>query len=89
MTKKLKKGEKLDLILSELSHIKDGIKKLLKQRTVSKQLSKSRRPLAPSPRPKKSAKGIGASTKPAGGRSAPRPVLVQAAPAAQPTNGSR
>lgn len=88
MTKKLKKGEKLDLILSELSDIKDELKKLLEHRTVAKQGVKARRRLAPTPRPKKLAKRTGAPTKPAGDLSAPKPVLVQAA---QPTSrtGSR
>lgn len=85
MTKKLKKGEKLDLILSELSDIKDEIKKL-KHRTVAKQGAKPRRQLAPSPRPKKVAKRTGAPTKPAVGLSTPKPVLVQAAPPTQPTS---
>ena len=86
MTKKLKKGEKLDLILSELSDIKDEIKKMLKHRTVAKQGARPRRPLAPSPRPKKLAKRTGAPTKPTGDLSAPKPALVQAAPPTQPTS---
>jgi hypothetical protein len=85
MTKKLKKGEKLDLILSELSDIKDEIKKLLKHRTVAKQGTKPRRRSAPPPRPKKLAKRTVAPTKLPGEISAPKPVLAQAAPSTQPT----
>lgn len=75
MAKKLGKGEKLDLILSELSVLRADMKKLLKQGSQSAQADKKRR-AAPVPA-KKAAKRTTAPRKPA--KATAKPVLVEPA----------
>ena len=83
MPKKLKKSEKLDRILSEISDIKNDIKKLLRQSPDGNLSQKARQPLAS--RPKKSAKRARPQAKPKVKGSSPKPVLVQTMPETQPT----
>lgn len=84
MKKKLKKGEKLDYILSEISDIRNDIKKLLRHSSIGDlgQKARPRPPLAS--RPKKPAKRARPQAKPKEKISAPKPVLVQTMPETQP-----
>jgi hypothetical protein len=82
MPKKLKKREKLDRILSEISDIKNDIKKLLGQSSDGNSSQKARPPSAS--RPKKSAKRA-PRAKPKAKGSTPKPVLVQTMPETQAT----
>jgi hypothetical protein len=81
--KKLKKSEKLDRILSEISAIRSDLKKLLRQ-SPGGNLSQKARPSLAS-RPKKSAKRARPQAKPKAKGSSPKPVLVQTMPETQPT----
>jgi hypothetical protein len=83
MAKKLKKSEKLDRILSEISDIKNDIKKLLGHSPDGNSSQKARPPSAS--RPKKSAKRARPRAKPKAKGSSPKPVLVQTMPETQPT----
>lgn len=83
MPKKLKKSEKLDHILSEITDIKNDIKKLLRQSPDSNLSQKARPPLVS--RPKKSTKRARPQAKPKAKGSSPKPVLVQTTPETQPT----
>jgi len=81
MAKKLGKGEKLDLILSELSALRAEVKRLLKQTSVkSAPAAKAQVRAAPPPTAKKAAKGTPSPGKPAK-PAAKKPVLVERAQA--------
>jgi hypothetical protein len=75
MAKKLGKGEKLDLILSELSVLRGEVKKLLKQTSAAGEpgLKAPARPRVA----KKAAKRAAASRKPA--KAVAKPILVEPA----------
>ena len=84
MAKRSRKGEKLDLILSELSEMKADIAKLLKRQSEGGSVAKARRrPARPRPTKKASAKVR------AGARTGAKPVLVELPPAEQPHTSSR
>ncbi len=78
MAKKLGKGEKLDLILSELSVLRGEVKKLLKQTSAAGEPGLKAPARTARPRlAKKAAKRAAASRKPA--KAAAKPVLVEPA----------
>ena len=83
MTKKLKKGEKLDLILSELAELRGEVKKLVKDRTAFGQGVKAKSSLR---RPKKLPRRIRPEKKPEGDAASSRPILVQAPQVPKPTS---
>src|SRR5262245_3348111 len=79
MAKKLGKGEKLDLILSELSALRAEVKRRLKQTSVkSAPAAKAQARMAPPLTPKKAVKGTPPPGKPAK-PAAKKPVLVERA----------
>jgi len=87
MVKKLRKSEKLDLILSELSKLKGDIKKLLKDRAaVVDQGVKAKSRSASARRPEKVAKRIEAGRNPVKDVAPSKPQLVQAPQVSQPTS---
>jgi len=78
MTKKLKKSEKLDLILSELAKLRGEVEKLVKDRAaVAKQGMKAKAKSSPR-RPKKLPKRTGLEKKLEGDAAPSSPILVQA-----------
>jgi len=86
MGKKLRKSEKLDLILSELAILRGEVKKLLRDRAaVANQGMKAKLKSAPG-RPKKLPKRTGAGKKPDREVAPSKPVLVQAPQVPQPAN---
>jgi ElaB/YqjD/DUF883 family membrane-anchored ribosome-binding protein len=83
MGKKLRKREKLDRILSELSELRDDIKKLLKHDAEgAKVLSRSVR----ARRPKAVPKRPGTTAKLAGDATPSKPVLLQTPKSGQTTD---
>jgi hypothetical protein len=82
MGKRLKKSEKLDLILSELVKLRGEVKKLT---AVANQETKAKLRAAPG-RPKQLPKRTGAAKKPNKDVAPSKPVLVQAPPVPQPTS---
>jgi hypothetical protein len=86
MRKKLKKSEKLDLILSELAKLRGDVEKLVGDRAVvAEQGVKAKGKSAP-PRPKKLPKRTVVEKKPDSDAAPSRPVLVQAPQVAKPTS---
>jgi hypothetical protein len=86
MGKKLKKREKLDLILSELAKLRREIKKLVRVRAaVVEQGVKVKAKSAPR-QSKKLRKGAGVEKNPDRDVAPSRPVLVQPPPVPQPTS---
>ena len=86
MGKKLRKSEKLDLILSELANLRGEVKKLVRDRAaVADQGVKAKFKSAPG-RPKKLPKRTGAGNKPDRDVAPSKPVLVQAPQVPQPAN---
>ena len=86
MAKKLGKGEKLDLILSELSELRAEVKKLLNQTSAKRApQAKAQARAAPPLTPKKAANRTPASAKPTKA-AAKKPVLVEPAQAAPPVS---
>jgi hypothetical protein len=85
MAKRLRKSEKLDLILSELSQMRADIAELLKRQSKrADQIAKSQpRTLRAKPAKKASAKGR------ASAKGGAKPVLVEVPPAEQPQAASR
>jgi hypothetical protein len=87
MGKKLKKTEKLDLILSELAKLRGEIKKLVRVRAaVVEQGAKAKAKSAPR-QSKKLRKGTGVEKNPDRDVAPSRPVLVQPPAVPQPTSG--
>jgi len=86
MRKKLKKSEKLDLILSELAKLRDDVKKLIKDRAAFADQGVKAKVKSPSRRPKKSPKRTGTEKKKPDRDVAPsRPLLLQRPQVPQPT----
>jgi hypothetical protein len=85
MTKRLRKSEKLDLILSELSQVRADIAKLLQREAKrADQIAKSQaRTLRAKPAKKAPAKGRATA------KGGAKPVLVEVPPAEQPQAASR
>jgi hypothetical protein len=86
MGKKLRKSEKLDLILSELAKLRGEIKKLVRDRAAVASQGVKVKPRAASRRHQKPPKRTIAGRKPAGDAAPSKPVLVQSPQASQSTN---
>jgi hypothetical protein len=86
MGKKLRKSEKLDLILSELAKLRDEVKKLVRDRAAVADQSVKAKPRSAHERPKKLPKRPVAGKKPVKDVAPSKPALVQAAQAPQPTS---
>ena len=84
MVKKLKKSEKLDLILSKLAKLRDEVKKLIKDRAAFADQGVKAKVKSSSRRPKKSPKRTRAEKKPDRDVASSRPVLVQRPQVPQP-----
>lgn len=80
MGKKHTKSEKLDLILSELSELKDAVKKLLKEQTAAMGRRVKVRPKATTAQRAKVKKRTGPPKKPAEVVAQSKPVLVPTTP---------
>jgi hypothetical protein len=78
MRKKLKKSEKLDLILSELAKLRGEVKKLARDRTAVAEQGVNTKPKSSPRRPKKLPKRTGPEKKPEGDAAPSSPILVQA-----------
>jgi hypothetical protein len=85
MKKKLKKSEKLDLILSELAELRGEVKKLVRNRTALGQGVKAKAKSSPS-RPKKLPRRARPEKKPEADAASSRPILVQAPQSPKPTS---
>jgi hypothetical protein len=86
MGKRLRKSEKLDLILSELAKLRGEVKKLLRDRAaVAEQLVKVK-PRSAAERTEKVPKRTGAGKKPIRDLTPTEPVLVQAPQGPQPVS---
>jgi len=85
MAKRLRKSEKLDLILSELAKLRGEIKKLVRDRAAVAGQGVKVKPRA-APRHHKPPKRTIAGRKPAGDAAPSKPVLVQSPQASQSTN---
>jgi len=77
MGKKLRKSEKLDLILSELAKLRSDVKKLVRDRAAIAHQGVKAKPRSASGRPKKLPKRTGARDKPDADVARSKPVLVQ------------
>jgi len=86
MGKKLRKSEKLDLILAELVKLRGEIKKLVRDRAAVVGPGVKAEPRAAPRRPQKPPKRTIAGRKPARGVARSKPVLVQSPQVPQPTN---
>jgi hypothetical protein len=91
MGKRLKKSEKLDLILSELAKLRAEVEKLARNRTAVTDRRVKAKPKPAPERAKKVPKRTGTGNKPVGDVAPSKPVLVQAPQVTQPTsrNASR
>jgi hypothetical protein len=89
MPKRLRKGEKLDLILGELSELRADMAKLLKRQAEADPKARVR-PRAVRAKPaKKAPNAAGSSPKTRAKLVSSKPVLVEATPDEQPQAASR
>jgi hypothetical protein len=86
MGKRLKRSEKLDLILSGLEKLRAEVKKLVKNRAAVTDHRVKAKPGSIPERPKKVPKQTDAGKKPVGDVAPSKPVLVQAPRVPQPTS---
>jgi hypothetical protein len=86
MGKRLRKSEKLDLILSELAKLRDEVKKLVRDRAAVADQGNKTKPGSAQGRPKKLLKRTGAGKKPDRNVALSKPVLVQAPQLPQPAS---
>jgi len=86
MGKRLKKSEKLDLILSELTKLRAEVKKLVRNRAAVADHGVKAKPRSTPERPKKVPKQTGTGKKLLGDVAPSKPVLVQAPQVPQPTS---
>jgi ElaB/YqjD/DUF883 family membrane-anchored ribosome-binding protein len=86
MGKRLRKSEKLDLILSELSKLKSEVKKLLRDRAAAAHQVVKAKPRSAPERLKKVPKRTGAGKKPVRDVAPSKPALVQAPQVPQPAS---
>jgi hypothetical protein len=84
MGKRLRKSEKLDLILSELAKLRAEVKKLLRNRAAVGDQPMKAKPRSAPERTKKLPKRTGAEKKPMRNVAPSKPVLVQAPQVQQP-----
>jgi len=84
MAKKLKKSEKLDLILSELAKLRGEVKKLIRDRAAIAEPSVRAKPKSASRRPKMVPKRTSAEKNRDADVAPSRPVLVQPPQVPQP-----
>jgi len=84
MAKRLKKSEKLDLILSELAKLRAEVKKLVRDRAAVADHGVKAKPRSAPERPKKVPKQTGTGKKSVGDAAPSKPALVQAPQVSQP-----
>jgi hypothetical protein len=86
MGKRLRKSEKLDLILSELAKLRGEVKKLLRDRAAAADQRVKAKPRSAPERTEKVPKRTGAGKKPVRDVAPSKPVLVQAPEVPQPVS---
>jgi len=86
MAKRLKKSEKLDLILSEVARLRGEVKKLVRDRAAVADQGMKAKPRSAPGRSKKLPKQTGVGKKPDRDVAPSKPVLVQAPQVPQPTS---
>ena len=86
MKKRLRKSEKLDLILSELAKLRGEVKKLVRDRAAVADQGVKAKPRSAPGRTKKLRMRIGAGKKPARDVAPSKPVLVQPPQVLQPAS---
>src|SRR5262245_50740263 len=86
MAKRLRKSEKLDLILSELANLRVEVKKLIRDRAGVADQGIMAKPRSAPRGPKKPPKGSGARKKPNRDVAPSKPVSVRAPQMPQPTS---
>jgi hypothetical protein len=86
MRKRLKKSEKLDLILSELTKLRGEVGKLARDRTAVADLGVKAKDKSAPRRPKKLSKRTVVEKKPESDAAPSRPVLAQAPQVPKPTS---
>jgi hypothetical protein len=90
MAKRLRKGEKLDLILGELSELRADMAKLLKRQAEGADPKAGARPRTVRAKPAKKARNAaGSNPKTRAKLASSKPVLVEAPPDEQPQATSR
>jgi hypothetical protein len=86
MGKRIRKSEKLDLILSELARLRGEVKKLVRNRGAVADQGMKAKPRSALGRPKKLPERTGVGKKPDRDVAPSKPVLVQAPQVPQPTS---